>query len=111
VAVELKIGHFEASHKGQMELYLGWLDRYERMDGEDAPIGLILCAETSREEIELLNLDRDGILVAEYWTDLPPKEIFEQKIHSLLLETKERMEQRKLLLLEAEIEDDDDDSL
>jgi predicted nuclease of restriction endonuclease-like (RecB) superfamily len=108
VAVELKIGSFEASHKGQMELYLGWLDRYEKLEGEDAPIGLILCAETSREEIELLNLDRDGILVAEYWTDLPPKDVFEQKIRTLLLETQERMEQRKLLLPEAyeEIVDD-----
>ena len=60
VAVELKIGKFEAAHKGQMELYLGWLNRYERQDGENAPIGLILCAEKSREQIELLQLDQDA---------------------------------------------------
>ena len=58
VAVELKIGKFEAAHKGQMELYLGWLNRYERQDGENAPIGLILCAEKSREQIERKRLSK-----------------------------------------------------
>jgi len=100
VAVELKYGRFEAANLGQMRLYLGWLDKYERQDGEEAPIGLILCYESGREEIELLQLDRDGILVAEYWTALPPKAEFEQKIHAILAETRERAVQRKLLLSE-----------
>ena len=98
VAVELKLGKFQAKHKGQMELYLKWIDRYEKQDGENPPIGLILCAERSREQIELLQMHKDGILVAEYWTGLPPKKEFEQKIHAILLETRERMERNKLLL-------------
>ena len=97
VAVELKLGRFLAEHKGQMQLYLGWLDKYERRECENAPVGLILCSESGREEIELLKLDRDGILVAEYWTALPPKAEFEQKIHMILMETRERLEQRNLL--------------
>jgi hypothetical protein len=80
-----------------MKLYLGWLDKYERQDGENAPIGLILCAESSREQVELLKLDRDGILVAEYWTALPSKKELEAKIHALLIEERERLERRKLL--------------
>jgi predicted nuclease of restriction endonuclease-like (RecB) superfamily len=99
VAVELKIGKFEAEYNGKMKLYLGWLDRYERKEGENAPIGLILCSDSSnREEIEFLNLDRDGIMVAEYWTALPPKKELQEKIQTLLIETKERLERRKLLL-------------
>ena len=98
VAVELKQGKFQAEYTGQMKLYLGWLDKYERQDGENAPVGLILCAESSREQIELLKLDRDGIMVAEYWTALPPKKEFETKIRALLVEAQERLEQRKLLL-------------
>jgi len=73
VAVELKYGRFEAAHNGQMKLYLGWLDKYERREGENAPIGLILCSENGREELEFLKLDRD------------------------LAETRERMAQRNLL--------------
>jgi len=98
VAVELKIGRFRAEHKGQLELYLAWLDRYERRDGENAPIGIILCSEMGREEVEFLKLDRDGILVAEFWTNLPPKAEFEQKIQTILAETRERMAQRNLLI-------------
>ncbi|MEI8272399.1 MAG: PDDEXK nuclease domain-containing protein [Paludibacter sp.] len=96
VAVELKLGKFEAKHKGQMELYLKWLDKYEKAEGELPPIGLILCAESSREQIELLEMHKDGIMVAEYWTELPPKKQLEQKIHILLAEAKERLERKKL---------------
>jgi len=95
VAIELKLGKFQAKHKGQMELYLKWIDKYEKAENENPPIGLILCAETSREQIELLEMHKDGIMVAEYWTELPPKKQLEQKIHSILIEAKERIEQQK----------------
>ena len=98
VAVELKQGRFLAEFKGQMELYLKWLNRYERQDGENEPIGLILCAEGNREQIELLEMDKSGIMVAQYWTALPSKAEFERKIHSLLAETRERLRRRKLLV-------------
>ena len=97
IAVELKLGKFKASYKGQMELYLKWLNHYERQEGEEAPIGLILCAETSKEQVELLEMHKDGIMVAEYWTELPPKNILEQKLHQALAEAKERIETRKML--------------
>ncbi len=95
VAIELKLGKFEAEHKGQMELYLKWLDKYEKKEGELPPVGLILCAESSREQIELLEMHKDGIMVAEYWTELPPKKQLEKKIHSILIEAKERIERQK----------------
>jgi predicted nuclease of restriction endonuclease-like (RecB) superfamily len=104
VAVELKRGQFDASYAGKMKLYLKWLNRYERKEGEHEPIGLILCAGGNhREQIELLEMDKDGIMVAEYWTTLPPKAEFEKKIQTILAETRERLEQRKMLQsIEAE---------
>jgi predicted nuclease of restriction endonuclease-like (RecB) superfamily len=105
VAVELKQGRFQASFKGQMELYLKWLNRYERKEGENEPIGLILCSEGNREQIELMEMDKSGIMVAQYWTALPPKEEFEKKIHALLDETRERMQRRRLLDGEGSKED------
>ena len=95
VAVELKLGVFKAAYKGQMELYLKWLNKNERQDGEEAPIGIILCATASREKIELLEMDKAGIAVAEYWTHLPPKAEFETKIKEILIEARERLERRK----------------
>jgi hypothetical protein len=97
VAIELKIGKFQAKDKGQMELYLKWLDRYEKQEGENTPIGLILCAESSREQIELLEMHKDGILVAEYWTYLPSKNELQEKIQLLYNEAKERLERHKTL--------------
>jgi predicted nuclease of restriction endonuclease-like (RecB) superfamily len=95
VAVELKTGRFRPQFKGQMELYLRWLDKYERKEGENTPIGLILCTEASRGQIELLDMDQAGIAVAEYWTVLPPKNEFEKKIKEILFEAKERLERIK----------------
>ena len=69
VAIELKIGPFEAAHKGQLELYLSWLNKHEREPGEESPIGIILCTEANLEEIELLQIGKDDIHIAEYITE------------------------------------------
>lgn len=97
VAIELKIGKFKARDKGQMELYLKWLDKYEKQEGEENPIGLILCAEASKEQIELLEMHKEGIMVAEYWTELPPKHLLEERLHKAIIEAKERIERKKSL--------------
>ncbi|KAF0238223.1 MAG: hypothetical protein FD181_1249 [Prolixibacteraceae bacterium] len=98
VTIELKIGKFKAKYKGQMELYLKWLDKHDKQDGENSPVGLILCAGKSAEQIELLQMHKDGIMVAEYWTELPPKKDLEQKLHQLLIEARERIAQRHIYL-------------
>ncbi|WP_172917919.1 PDDEXK nuclease domain-containing protein [Capnocytophaga canis] len=97
IAIELKIGKFQAKHKGQMELYLKWLNKYERQEGEEAPIGLILCAENSKEQVELLEIHKDGIMVAEYWTELPSKKQLEKKLHEAFIEAREQFENKELL--------------
>jgi hypothetical protein len=97
VAIDLKIGKFKPSYMGQMRFYLKWLDRYERQEGENPPIGLILCTEASRDQIELMELDKEGIAVAEYWTQLPPKTELGKKINEIYEEAKERLERRKML--------------
>ncbi len=97
VVIELKIGKFKAQDKGQMELYLKWLNKYEKQEGEETPIGLILCTESSKEQIELLEMHKDGIMVAEYWTELPAKNILEAKLHQAVIEAKERIARIKLM--------------
>jgi len=80
IAIELKIGEFEAGYKGQMELYLRYLEKYEQMEGENSPIGLILCAGKNDEHVELLQLDRSNIRIAEYLTVLPPQKLLQEKL-------------------------------
>ena len=84
VAIELKLGKFEAAYKGQMELYLRWLEKYETVEGENPPIGLILCATKNHEHIELLQLESSNIKVAEYLTKLPDMKLLEQKLHKAI---------------------------
>lgn len=96
VAIELKIGAFKPAHKGQIELYLKWLDKYDKQEGENSPIGLILCTEASKEQVELLEMHKDGIMVAEYWTELPPKAVLERKLQEALIEARERLARRRL---------------
>ena len=96
IAVELKMGKFQAADKGQMELYLRWLEKYETEPGEGAPLGLILCADKSDEHVELLQLDRSGIRVAAYLTDLPPKRLLERKLHESAARAKVRIERETI---------------
>lgn len=91
VAIELKLGKFKAEHKSQLELYLRWLDKYEKQEGENSPIGLLLCSEKSDKMIELLELDKAGIHVATYLTELPPLELFAQKLQQSITEAQKRL--------------------
>ena len=84
VAIDLKLGKFQAGYKGQMELYLRWLEKYETIEGENNPIGLILCATKEEEHIELLQLDKSNIKVADYLTKLPTLKLLEEKLHKAI---------------------------
>nr|WP_245543635.1 YhcG family protein [Methanoplanus limicola] len=90
VAIELKIGKFKAGYKGQPELYLRWLEKYEMIDGEKTPLGIILCSEGKKESIELLELNKSGIHVAEYLTELLPPDILKQKLDSAIANAKNK---------------------
>jgi len=94
VAIDLKLGKFQAADKGQMELYLRWLEKYEQQRGEDSPIGLILCADKSEEQIKLLQLDKGGIRVAAYLTELPPRRLLQRKLHEAILLARTRLEEK-----------------
>ena len=86
VAIELKLGKFKAAYKGQMELYLRWLEKHEMEAGEESPIGLLLCTEGSEEQIELLQLDQTGIRVAQYMTELPSRALLHQQLQKIVAE-------------------------
>jgi hypothetical protein len=84
------LGRFRAADKGQMELYLRWLEKHECQPAEESPLGLILCAGKSDEHVELLQLKKSGIRVAEYLTELPPRAVLERRLHQAIRAARER---------------------
>jgi len=91
VAVDLKVGEFRAEYKGQMELYLRWLAKHEQEADENPPLGIILCTGKKQEQIELLELDKSGIHVAEYLTVLPPRETLQARLHESIAKARQRL--------------------
>ncbi|MCE7040447.1 PDDEXK nuclease domain-containing protein [Dyadobacter sp. CY312] len=94
IAIDLKIGEFEAGFKGQMELYLRYLEKYEQVEGENTPIGLILCTGKNEEHVELLQLDKSNIRVADYLTALPSQKLLREKLHKAVEIAQQRLSQR-----------------
>ena len=90
VAIELKKGKFKPADKGQIELYLRWLEKHEMQPGENSPIGIVLCSEKSDERVELLQLGKSGIRVSQFITELPPKDVFEQRLHEAIERAREK---------------------
>jgi len=90
VAVELKLEQFQPAHKGQMELYLRWLDKYDRAPGEESPIGLILCASANAEQVELMDLGAANIRVAEYLAHIPDMAVLQRELHRAVALARER---------------------
>lgn len=94
IVIDLKLGKFKAAYKSQMELYLRWLEKNELQEGENTPLGLILCAEGNHEQVELLQLHKAGIKVSEYLTELPDKKVLERKLHQAIEFSRRRIEKK-----------------
>ncbi|MEI6567688.1 MAG: PDDEXK nuclease domain-containing protein [Verrucomicrobiota bacterium] len=96
IAIDLKLGDFKAEFKGQMELYLRWLAKNEQQPGEKPPLGIILCAGKKQEQIELLEVGKSGIHVAEYLTALPPRNLLQEKLHAAIEISRERLKTKEV---------------
>ncbi|PCK01975.1 MAG: hypothetical protein COA42_22535 [Alteromonadaceae bacterium] len=95
IAIDLKMTNFKAEYKGQMELYLRWLAKYEQELDEQPPLGIILCTGKKAEQIELLELNNSGIHVAEYLTELPLREQLEKRLHDAIIRAKQQLEHKQ----------------
>lgn len=92
VLIELKLGNFKPEYKGQVELYLKWLSKYEKQEFEEEPIAIILCSGKDDEIVELMDIEKDNIHVSEYWLKLPPKELLKERLHRAIEFARKRIE-------------------
>jgi predicted nuclease of restriction endonuclease-like (RecB) superfamily len=100
VAIELKLGKFKPEYEGQMLLYLRYLNKNERKEGEESPIGLILCSEGNTEHIEYLMLEDGSIKVAQYYTQLPDKKILKEKLQRAIAIAREHYREKISKIME-----------
>ena len=96
VAIDLKLGKFKPAYKGQMELYLRWLEEYEQQPEEESPIGLVLCAGKSEEQVKLLRLNEGNVRIGAYMTELPPRPVLKKKLHEALLLARQKQARKQV---------------
>jgi len=93
VVIDLKVGKFTHADTGQMNLYLNYLMENEMFEGEEPPIGLILCSEKD-EAVAHYALGRltNKIFASRYKLQLPDPEILKREIEA----ERRRLEMRLL---------------
>lgn len=97
IGIELKLNSFQPEHAGQMEWYLKWLDKHEKRPGEKKPLGIIICSDKDQEDLELLELGKNGIHVSQYLAELPPRKMFEKKLRDVIEHAREKYERLEQL--------------
>jgi predicted nuclease of restriction endonuclease-like (RecB) superfamily len=81
VLIDLKIGEFTHADAGQMTLYLNYYEAEEMMEGENPPIGIILCADKNDALVEYATSKMDDqLFVSKYLLKLPNKKVLEDFI-------------------------------
>jgi RecB family endonuclease NucS len=84
VAFELKADKFKPEHLGQLNFYLEALDRDVKKPNENPSIGILLCKDKDKEVVEYaLSRSLSPTMVSEYKTQLPDRQVLQQKLHEL----------------------------
>lgn len=94
VAFELKAGKFKPEHIGQLNFYLEALDRDVKKEHENPSIGILLCKDKNSQVVEYsLSRSLSPTMVAEYRTQLPDKELLQQKFSDIFEEEDQNIDQ------------------
>lgn len=94
VAFELKAGKFKPEHIGQLNFYLEALDRDVKKEHENPSIGILLCKDKNNQIVEYaLSRSLSPTMVAEYRTQLPDKELLQQKFNDIFEEDDQSIDQ------------------
>lgn len=75
VLIELKVDGFKHEYLGQLNTYVNWFRKHEMADGDNPPVGLLLCTQKNRALIEYALAGMDNhLFVSRYQLELPKKE-------------------------------------
>ena len=75
VLVELKVDKFTHEHIGQLNTYVSWYRRHMMADGDNPPVGLLLCTDKDHTLVEYALASMDNqLFVSRYQLELPSQE-------------------------------------
>lgn len=84
VLVDVKVGELTHADTGQMDFYLSYYKKEEQREGENEPIGLILCAAKNHEFAKYVLADKKNMFASEYKVKLPSENVLKEKLKKLL---------------------------
>ena len=86
VLIDLKVDKLTHQDIGQMQMYVNYYDRYEKLEDENPTIGILLCKENNDALVEI-TLPRDtNIYASEYKLYLPDKKLLQDKLRQWIEE-------------------------
>ncbi len=89
VLIDLKVDKLTHQDIGQMQMYVNYYDRYEKLENENPTIGILLCKEKNDALVEITLPKDANIYASEYKLYLPDKKLLQQKLKEWIEEEEE----------------------
>lgn len=80
VLIDLKVDKLTHQDIGQMQMYVNYYDRYEKLDTENSTIGILLCKEKNDALVEITLPKDANVYASEYKLYLPDKKVLQDKL-------------------------------
>lgn len=85
VLVELKLEAFSHQNLGQLNTYVNWYRRHMMTEGDNPPVGILLCTDKNHALVEYALAGMDNqLFVSKYQLELPKKEEMQRFIDEQL---------------------------
>ena len=86
VLIDLKIDKLTHQDLGQMQMYVNYFDRYQKLPDENPTIGILLCREKNDAVVRMTLPENSNIFAAEYSLYLPNKKLLQKKLEEWITE-------------------------
>ncbi len=90
VLIDFKADELTHQDLGQMQMYVNYYDRYERIEGENPTIGILLCKKSDEALVDLTLPEDANIYAKEYELYLPDKKVLQRKLKEWLDEEQDK---------------------
>ena len=86
VLIDLKIDKLTHQDLGQMQMYVNYYDRYQKLPDENPTVGILLCKEKNDAVVQMTLPENSNIFATEYSLYLPDKKMLQKKLEEWIAE-------------------------